>query len=257
MKGKIVFEANYRGYELNKTKKGKLGYFRNALDTLIDLSEAVLQSQVFIKPRALHYTLEKPDLKKMKGLSNFLDRQASQIAGQSGRPSKDIFYIVAYEEKKSGDHAHLYVFVDGWDWYDSETLKRAFVGSKFATKVVVHNRKVETGIISQLIREETGELLGVRPRSSKPRHHDLATDFQDFIERASYIAKVFTKREEGRKYTASRTPKIEPMEMPDNVVSLVEYCERAKLASFSLQLDDDLAQECLQAAWHKASGNLR
>lgn len=208
MTNEIIYETHYRGYELNKTKKRAKGFYKAPLDRLIDLTEAVYLSGVHDEPRAYHYVLDDPDMGKMKGFSNFLVRQAAKVAKDRGKPSEPIFYIVAYEKrhKKGGEHAHIYVFVDGWGWYETESLGRNLKKSGFSKKVSVQKRKIQSRIIKHLVDAETGEVLYEAPVGHYSRFHDLRTEMQDFLERASYIAKVMTKKEGGRKYSSSHLP---------------------------------------------------
>jgi hypothetical protein len=255
MREKVVFEANYRGYELNKTEKANQGFLKNILDAVIDLIEAIASAKVFKRPRAYHLTLDEPNEDKLKTISNFLDRQAARISkDRMGEISDNIYYFGVYEQRSrfSGKHFHLYVFVDGWRGYDIQTLKQNLIKSGFAKRVKAHSRKAASGLFKSIIHKATGEIVAVGELAGQRAYHDMYAELNDLVERASYLAKVKTKQDRARKYRSSRLPRRE--EVPSaKVISLCEFHRKAKQDDFLPLLNNNLKQISSESAWRKAS----
>lgn len=212
----IITLSTYRGYELYAESKAVKGFYVAILDRLINLSEALVASKEFNQPRAFHITIEAPSQKKLKGLSNYLARKAAYIAKRCSRPvGSKIYYFIVHEQrhKNSGIHAHLYVFVDGWSKYEASELVRDLKrdGHSETANVKLRGRKSETftGKKLILINAEDGECLREWKVLQKlASYHELNDEFEDFIKRASYTAKVKTKeRIKGRLYSSSQLPR--------------------------------------------------
>lgn len=185
----ITKEQAYRGFQLYQGIKSSEGFNTRALDSLLAIGEAALGA--FSNPVAFHIILDSPSPDRLGNIPEVIVRWDSSA-----------LYIQAREVRPrlKTPHVHLHILCNE---QDADSLKRRVY--QLATRLQqatlaeyssIPPRKLQ-GIakVSTTVCITTGEVLKTSSHTRGGLFHYLKhpQEFTDWVQRASYLAKVSTK----------------------------------------------------------------
>lgn len=193
---------SYRGLKLYAGTKAAAGFYQEMLASLYNIFAHSLQAMR--DPKALHFVLgEAGDL---GNLPKYLERwRIRRLKFNENINSIKYFGAIEVRPRSKERHFHLCIVVDSISYNDIPSLKEMLQGFSLNNHCALQYRK--TSFLPLAIIPETGEIpinkMGTDfRRVAKTWCHKLRLEFEDAIQRFSYICKVQTKSEPS--YISSR-----------------------------------------------------
>lgn len=203
----VTTESKYLGFELSESLKGNDGFYGEHLGAIIGLLQ--MGGELFNEARAAHLVIDDPSDHAMKRLCKELDRWMIKEKMDCHHP----LYFACKEVRPRDKQGHMHVLVifpaTGDCTHSLKTLRNRLGKLSNSNEVKLCKRRLDK--LTQSIDQNTGETKvdgrGRSKRSGSANYHDLKTEFNDAVERYSYLAKVFSKglqQKRGESYSHSR-----------------------------------------------------
>lgn len=191
-----IYDSYFLGKKVYNLTKAKDGLNTKRLSSLISL--LTYSVSIMDDARMAHIKIEMPT-DKLKNIGRFLATYATKY--QLDKSTSHIGYALKYEVGviSKREHAHLYIFADGWETRDFLALERELeVKGYSAFTRTKRDRPVK-------LMRRSGEYVMSHESDS---YHSLNSRFEDAFDRISYIAKVKTTSKLRKKpFSTSRIPK--------------------------------------------------
>jgi len=175
----IIHSREYRGYNLNPTKKGFKGFYQEILDDLLRLfSEA---KSTFTIPRVAHFIIENPKDNIFDLLQIYIKRWLKARDKARERESTNFKYLAAIEIKPTLKETHVHLCIIFDDLTTGELYKLEDYLYKLTKDAKEDNAKL-------FYRKRRPDEI-----NTSKHWHCINTNEFDAFTRISYLAKVFSK----------------------------------------------------------------